>query len=38
MTTYGKSEYFATVLTVIQTDTQDLFREKLEGNQYLVDG
>lgn len=37
-TAYGKNKYFASAMTVIYTDTQDLFREQIKGDKYLVNG
>ena len=34
---YGKTDYLATAMTTIYTDTQDLYREKLKDDFYFVD-
>jgi penicillin G amidase len=35
---YGKTPYLAAGMTTIYTDTQDLFEETVEGDNYLIDG
>ena len=35
---YGKTDYLGFGATVLYTDTQDLYKEKIKGNQYQVDG
>lgn len=34
----GKTNYMSFSLTVLMGDTQDLYREKVKRNKYLVDG
>ncbi len=34
----GKTPYFSLALTTIHADTQDLYKEKVEGEFYYVDG
>lgn len=34
----GKADYFALGITTIYTDNQDLYRETVEGDKYLVNG
>ena len=36
-TAYGKSNYFSLALTILNTDTQDAFKEKIEGDKYFHD-
>ena len=35
---FGKTDYYSLGLSICHGDNQDLFREKIEGNKYLVDG
>jgi acyl-homoserine lactone acylase PvdQ len=34
----GRTAYFALALTTIHADTQDLYKEKVEGDYYFVNG
>jgi acyl-homoserine lactone acylase PvdQ len=34
----GRTSYFALALTTIHVDSQDLYKEKIEGDFYYVDG
>ncbi len=34
----GKTPYFSLALTTIHADTQDLYKEKVKGDSYYVDG
>jgi acyl-homoserine lactone acylase PvdQ len=33
----GKTNYSCLAFTTVYTDTQDLYHEKIEGNEYIVD-
>jgi len=35
---FGKTSYFAAGYSISHGDSQDLFREKIEGDRYFVDG
>jgi len=34
----GRTGYFALALTTIHADSQDLYKEKVDGDFYVVDG
>lgn len=35
---FGKSDYLAIGVTVLYTDTQDLYQEQIEDTNYLLNG
>lgn len=34
----GKTDYLAIGVTIVYNDCLDFYKEKIEGNRYLVDG